>query len=39
MRAREQGLLVGNPITYLLEDLSKEAVLGSFYKEELQHVD
>ena len=27
------------PITYLLEDLSKKAVLGSFYPEELQHVD
>ena len=27
------------PVTYLLEDLSQEPVLGSFYKEELQHVD
>jgi len=27
------------PVTYLLEDLSKEEVLGSFYREELQHVD
>ena len=27
------------PPTYLLEDLFKEPVLGSFYKEELQHVD
>ena len=27
------------PVTYLLEDLSKEPVLGSFYREELQHVD
>jgi hypothetical protein len=27
------------PVTYLLEDLSKEPVLGAFYKEELQHVD
>ena len=26
------------PITYLLEDFSKKAVLGSFYPEELQHV-
>ena len=28
----------GSPITYLLEDLSGETVLGSFYGEELQHV-
>lgn len=27
------------PVTYLLEDLDKEPVLGSFYKEELQHVN
>ena len=27
------------PITYILEDLSKEEVLGAFYKEELQHVN
>lgn len=26
------------PATYLLEDLDKEPVLGSFYREELQHV-
>ena len=28
-----------SPVTYLLEDLSKEDVLGGFYTEELQHVD
>ena len=27
------------PVTYLLEDLNKESVLGSFYTEELQNVD
>ena len=29
----------GSPITYMLEDLSGETLLGSFYAEELQHVD
>ena len=29
----------GSPITYILEDLSGETLLGSFYLEELQHVD
>ena len=29
----------GSPITYILEDLSGETLLGSFYVEELQHVD
>ena len=28
-----------NPITYLLEDLNKESVLGSFYTEELQNAN
>lgn len=28
-----------NPITYLLEDSRKEAILGSFYEAELQNVD
>ena len=36
---RIKAVVKSVPITYLLEDLSKEAVLGSFYKEELQHVD
>ena len=36
---RIKAIVKSVPITYLLEDLSKEAVLGSFYKEELQHVD
>ncbi len=27
-----------NPITYILQDESKEVITGSFYAEELQHV-
>ena len=35
---RIKAIVKSVPITYLLEDLSKKAVLGSFYPEELQHV-
>ena len=35
---RIKALVRSSPITYLLEDSEKEAVLGSFYAEELQHV-
>lgn len=35
---RIKAIVRSSPITYLLEDSEKEAVLGSFYTEELQHV-
>ena len=34
-----KAIKIGSPITYTLEDLSGEVLLGSFYAAELQHVD
>ncbi len=34
-----KALKYGSPTTYMLQDLSGEPLLGSFYAEELQHVD
>ena len=34
-----KAVVQSTPVTYLLEDLSKEPVLGTFYAEELQHVN
>ena len=33
-----KAIVQSSPITFLLEDFTKEAVIGSFYAEELQHV-
>ena len=35
---RIKEIVYSSPITYLLEDLSEEPILGTFYAEELQHV-